>query len=212
MARPAGVRNQDFEQKKQALTDKLLTFVLSDGVDRPSFRQLAIAAETSEPTLRHYFTDRTGLIIHLLEQITERSVPLREALSQPQDSLDDAVTGYFRQMTVLTKTDGYVRVHAFGIREAMGDEGIQKFYLKKFLSAGIDSVAERLVRSKDGLTTFDEARHAAILIVSASLLRVVHQEVLKGKVHQPLDEEAYFDRVGKWLLDGLRSSKGPSGK
>ncbi|RIJ24356.1 TetR/AcrR family transcriptional regulator [Henriciella barbarensis] len=212
MARPAGVRNQDFEQKKQALTDKLLAFVLSDGVERPSFRQLAIAAETSEPTLRHYFTDRTGLIIHLMEQITERSEPLREALSQPQDSLDDAVLGYFRQMAVLTKTDAYVRVHAFAIREAMGDEGIQKFYLKKFLSAGIDAVAERIVRSKNGLATFDEARHAATLIVSTSLLRVVHQEVLKGKVHQPLDEEAYFERVGKWLLDGLRPSKGPSGK
>lgn len=212
MARPAGVRNQDFEQKKQALTDKLLSYVLSDGVDRPSFRQLAIAAETSEPTLRHYFTDRTGLIIHLLEQITERSVPLREALGQPQDSLDDAVLGYFKQMAVLTRTEAYVRVHAFGIREAIGDETIQTFYLKKFLSPGIDSVAERLVRSKGGLRTFDEARHAAILIVSTSLLRVVHQEILKGKVHQPLDEEAYFERVGKWLLDGMRPSSTPSDK
>ncbi|HIG22572.1 MAG TPA: TetR/AcrR family transcriptional regulator [Henriciella sp.] len=196
--------DQDFEQKKQALTDKLLAYVLSDGVDRPSFRQLAIAAETSEPTLRHYFKDRTGLIIHLLEQINDRSEPMRDILRQPQDNLDDAVKGYFRQMAALTRTDSYVKVHAFGIREAMADEEIQKFYLQKYLASGIDSVAERLVRSKGGVKSFDEARHAAILIVSASLLRVVHQEVLKGKVHKPLDEDIYFERVGEWLLNGLR--------
>jgi|TARA_Y100001947_G_scaffold154218_1_gene158092 AcrR family transcriptional regulator len=212
MARPAGVRNQDFEKKKQALTDKLLTFVLSDGVDRPSFRQLAIAAETSEPTLRHYFKDRTGLIVHLLNQINERSEPMREILRQPQDNLDDAVKGYFRQMASLTRTESYVKVHAFGIREAMGDEEIQKFYLQKYLSSGIDAVAERLIRSKGGPKSFDEARHAAILIVSASLLRVVHQEVLRGKVHKPLDEDVYFERVGEWLLDGLRPSKSSSGE
>ena len=212
MARPAGVRNQDFEQKKQALTDKLLNYVLSDGVDRPSFRQLAIAAETSEPTLRHYFKDRTGLIVHLLNYINKRSEPMREALRQPQDNLDDAVKGYFAQMKALTKSDAYVRVHAFGIREAMADEEIQKFYLQKFLSSGIDSVAERLVRSKGGPSSYDEARHAAILIVSASLLRVVHQEVLRGKVHKPLDSDAYFERVSGWLLDGLRPRSADSGE
>lgn len=203
MPRPAGVRNQDFAEKKQTLTDKLLNFVLQEGTDRPSFRQLAIASGVSEPTLRHYFTDRTGLIVHLLKFINHRSEPMREALKQPQDGLANAIKGYFRYMDALTHSDAYVRVHAFGIRESMSDEEVQKVYVQEFLASGIDAVAERLVRSKGGPKTFDEARHAATLIVSASLLRVLHQEVLKGKVHKPLDQDKYFERVGDWLLNGM---------
>lgn len=205
MPRPAGVRNQDFDEKKQALTDKLLDFVLQEGVDRPSFRQLAIASGVSEPTLRHYFTDRTGLIIHLLNHINEEAEPMRDALRQPQDGLEDAIKGYFSYMEVLTHSNNYVRIHAFGIRESMSDEEVQKVYLQKFMASGIDAVAERLVRSKGGPKSFDEARHAATLIVSASLLRIVHQEVLKGKVHKPLDQDKYFERVGEWLLNGMAS-------
>ena len=69
MPRPAGVRNHDFESKRTALLDTLTQFALEDNMQRPSLRQFAIAARASEPTLRHYFRDRQGLIIAILQYI-----------------------------------------------------------------------------------------------------------------------------------------------
>jgi AcrR family transcriptional regulator len=204
MARPSGVRNQDFEAKKKKLLSKLASYLLRDGVDGPSFRQLAIAAETSEPTLRHYFTNRSGLIVEVLEFIISYSEPFRDAVRQPQDSCEEAVMGYLDMTRGLSRNEQYSRAHALGIRESMADEAVQKVYLKQYVGEGIDAVAERLIRSKGGPDTFATARHAAMMLVSSALTIVIHQEVLNGKDHAPIDEDDYREKIGRWMVEGLR--------
>lgn len=85
MPRPAGARNHDFDEKRAALLDALTDFALSADLRRPSLRQFAQAMNASEPTLRHYFGDRQGLIIEILENIGRKGAPLggcRPALGQ----------------------------------------------------------------------------------------------------------------------------------
>jgi AcrR family transcriptional regulator len=57
----------------------VIHFALSGEIQRPSLRQLALAAETSEPTLRHYFTDRKGLVIAMMVELGERAQPIWRA-------------------------------------------------------------------------------------------------------------------------------------
>ena len=90
MPRPPGTRNQDFAEKKLALVQKLADFLLSDDVELPSFRQMAIAADTSEPTLRHYFGDRSGVIIAVMAHIGKLAEPFREHTRKPSDSIEEA--------------------------------------------------------------------------------------------------------------------------
>ena len=79
MPRPAGVRNHNFEAKRTALLETLTEFALQDDLRRPSLRQFALAAGASEPTLRHYFRDRQGVVIAILVRIdyeTRREDPV----------------------------------------------------------------------------------------------------------------------------------------
>ena len=71
MSRPAGARNHDFCEKRTALLDTLTDFALAAALTRPSLRQIAIAANQSEPTLRHYFGDRQGLVLEIIENIVD---------------------------------------------------------------------------------------------------------------------------------------------
>lgn len=62
MARVAGARNAQFEERRNALIEKAKERLsLQDG-QNPSFRELALAAGVSVATLRHYFGDRESLI------------------------------------------------------------------------------------------------------------------------------------------------------
>ena len=62
MARVAGARNAQFEERRNALIEKAKERLsLQDG-QSPSFRELALAAGVSVATLRHYFGDRESLI------------------------------------------------------------------------------------------------------------------------------------------------------
>lgn len=207
MPRPAGVRNQDFDEKRLALIKKLTAFLLQEDVDRPSFRQLAIAAKVSEPTLRHYFNDRSGLLVSVLNHLYKQSEQYREWLRHPQDSSEDAIKGYLSFTRQLAKSDRYLRVHALGIREGMSDPAVQKIYVEKFVSSGVEAIAERLLRSKGGPETYPEAYDAAFMLFSSSFALILHQELLNGRTFRPIDSEAYLAKVGNWMLNGLDYSQ-----
>ncbi|MEO0786583.1 MAG: hypothetical protein AAFY10_12875, partial [Pseudomonadota bacterium] len=83
MPRPAGVRNRDFADKRASLLATLTDFALNSDLRRPSLRQFAIAAEASEPTLRHYFQDRQGVVVAILECIGERGQALWNMIATP---------------------------------------------------------------------------------------------------------------------------------
>lgn len=212
MARPAGVRNQDFDQKRDALLGRLIDFLLHEEVELPSLRQMAIASDTSEPTIRHYFTDRVGVIVAALEKISEDSAPIRDQATSPSANLTEAVNEYLDFILMIRQSPRYRQTHALGLREGLNDPAIREAYIKLIVEPGIDAVASKLMKSPGGPSTFDAARSAATMVVSSSVFSVLFQDVMGGKKHFPMDLDAHFEHTRHWLLRGLVADPNGSGE
>ncbi|MEQ8557735.1 MAG: hypothetical protein RIB03_05405 [Henriciella sp.] len=203
MPRPPGTRNQDFAEKRDALIDKLTAFVLQEGVELPSFRQLAIAAETSEPTLRHYFKDRSGVIVAIMACLNEMSAFMREATRTPSGSIEESVEEYITLISNFRTNTRFIQAHMFGMRESMSDAEARKAYLDYIIEPSVDALAERLVKTKGGPTNYQSARAAAMMLMSSSQYMLIHQNLLEGAEHNPIDVDWYFGLVRNWILDGM---------
>ena len=203
MPRPAGVRNHDFERKRTALLDTLTEFALNDDLRRPSLRQFAIAANASEPTLRHYFKDRQGVVIAILEHINKRALSLWDVISTPSTSSATAVEEYFRVTQAGLTHGGFARAHAFGFVEGMADEIVGKAYLEFLLDPALAAVERKLDGTPDGPKTAEARRAAAFLMLSPILVMTLHQQLLGGKDASPLDQNQFLEQMQIWLAGGL---------
>ncbi|MEM6667558.1 MAG: hypothetical protein AAF638_14290 [Pseudomonadota bacterium] len=162
MPRPAGVRNRDFAEKRMALLDTLCDFALGSDLRRPSLRQFAMAASASEPTLRHYFKDRQGVVVAILERIGARGGPLWQTISLPAKTMATALEEYFRVSEAGMRHGGFIRAHAFGIIEGVADPVAAKAYLKNVLEPALGAVESKLAASGEGLSDHKLMRAAAL--------------------------------------------------
>jgi AcrR family transcriptional regulator len=121
MPRPAGARNHDFDEKRQALLETLTDFALQASLSRPSLRQFAIAAHQSEPTLRHYFGDRQGLVIEIIEHIASRAEDVWRRVSKPSPDPAAAIQDYLGLAEKGMAHGNFTRAHAFGLIEGFAD-------------------------------------------------------------------------------------------
>ncbi|WP_084399179.1 TetR/AcrR family transcriptional regulator [Henriciella aquimarina] len=211
MPRPSGVRNQDFAEKRQALLDKVEAYVLEKSNELPSFRQLAIAAAVSEPTLRHYFKDRSGLIIALIGHFHKKSEFMREATRQSGDGINASLEDYHRLLHSFRNETIFIEAQAFMIRESMVDPAVRKAYLEQIVEPSLDALAQRLLKTEGGPATEQTARTAAMMLLSSSMFMIVHQELLDGKEHTPIDETQYFQLIRNWMRNGLKHDPEGSG-
>lgn len=199
MPRPAGTRNHDFDEKRAALLDALTDFALSADLRRPSLRQFAMAVQQSEPTLRHYFHDRQGLVVEILETIGRRATPLWAMVATPSANPAEAFAEYFRISEAGIKLGGFTRAHAFGLIEGLADECAGKAYLEKVLEPALKAVSEKL-RGTTGAPHEETAlRAAALAALSPMLVMALHQELLGGASSAPIDAGATMGHLKGWL-------------
>jgi AcrR family transcriptional regulator len=199
MARPMGVRNHDFEEKRAALLDALTDFALSADLRRPSLRQFAIAVHASEPTLRHYFTDRQGLVIAILENIGQRGAPLWSMVSIPSASPAQAMEEYFRVSEAGMRLGSFIRAHAFGLIEGLADDAAGRAYLEKVLEPALQAISAKL-RATPGAPPQESAlRAAALATLSPLLVMSLHQELLGGRSIAPVDSSETIRHLEAWL-------------
>ena len=203
MPRPAGVRNHDFEVKRTALLDALSEFALNDDLRRPSLRQFAIAAKASEPTLRHYFKDRQGLVIAILQHIHKRAIPLWEIIATGAPTTANAVEEYFRVTEAGLTHAGFARAHAFGIIEGMADEVVGQAYLEFLLDPALKAVADKMDATPGKPETVDDRRAAAFLMLSPILVMTLHQQLLGGHDASPINTEGFLRQMQVWIASGL---------
>jgi len=203
MPRPAGVRNHNFEAKRTALLDTLTEFALSDDLRRPSLRQFALAAGASEPTLRHYFRDRQGVVMAILEHIHARGVPLWEIIKTGSPDTATAVTEYFRVTEAGLTHGGFARAHAFGIIEGMADETVGQAYLEFLLDPALEAVSQKMKATPGRPETKDERRASAFMMLSPILVMTLHQQLLGGKEASPIDTDSFMKLMQNWLASGL---------
>lgn len=199
MARTPGARNYNFDAKRAALLDSVIGFSLSGEISRPSLRQLALAAETSEPTLRHYFTDRKGLVIAMMVELGERAQPIWRKLEEPAASVEEAVTACFSHALTRMGDDIFVRMHAFGMVEGMAERDVGQAYLEYVLEPSLECVCRKLSGTPGSPRDPDEVRTAAIAIFSPVIMMCLHQHLLGGRAVAPLDDHSSVRHLSNWL-------------
>ncbi|MEM1390781.1 MAG: TetR/AcrR family transcriptional regulator [Pseudomonadota bacterium] len=203
MPRPAGVRNHDFEEKRFALLDQLTDFALNDDLRRPSLRQFAIAAGASEPTLRHYFSDRQGVVIAILNHIHDRGVALWDVIKTPSQDAASAVEEYFRVTQAGLTHGGFARAHAFGLIEGMADEVVGQAYLKALLDPALKAVQEKLEATAGDIYLGESGRAAAFMMLAPILVMTLHQQLLGGAESSPIEPDSFLNQIQNWLVSGL---------
>ena len=203
MARPSRVRNHDFEEKRAALVNGLTHFAIMAELRRPSLRQFAKSVDTSEPTLRHYFKDRRGVVVAILQNMGKIGRTYRDDLAAPSDSIANAVKNYYLVATPGAQFDLFTRAHAFGMIEGVADATAGKAYLKYMLEPALTVITEKLSATPGGPKSVLELRAAAFAILSPLIFVGIHQTLLGGDEEAPLDSQATIGLLQAWLGQAL---------
>lgn len=206
MPRPSGTRNHDFDEKRAALLNTLTRYALTADLRRPSLRQFAMAANQSEPTLRHYFGDRQGLVIEILENLRSRAMPLWIAFEEPSENVDAALDAYFALVSEGLRHGQFARAHAFGLIEGLADEMVGRAYLEKLLEPALQSLCDKLRVTPGGPSSEAGLRAAALAILSPLMLMTLHQDLLGGAKTAPIDMEAVTRILRAGLGRGLSAA------
>jgi AcrR family transcriptional regulator len=202
MPRPLGRRNPDYEEKRDRLIQDLTEYVLRTELTRPSFRQLAMAGQVAEPTLRHYFGDRETVACEILRVLGGRAEPLIKAVAQPSTSMDGAVDGYVQLSRAGVAHGAFARAHAFGLVEGVADENVGKAYLETLLEPSLQALEERLSPHMASASA-PEKRAAALMVFAPMLLAVLHQQLLGGAQATPIDLDDLFSALSRLVVNGL---------
>lgn len=199
MPRPSGARNHDFDEKRANLLDTLTEFAVATALKRPSLRQFALAARQSEPTLRHYFGDRQGLVIEIIKNIGARARIIWASVAAPASDPPAALSKYLRMTEAGLSQHGYARTHAFGLIEGLADPVVGKVYLEVLLEPSLQAFSDKLSATPGGPKDPDTLRAASLAATGPLFLLGLHQELLNGRETLPINVEPVFRHLNNWL-------------
>ena len=198
MARRAGTRNHDYDEKRRQLAGKVLAAVVRHGAT-VSLHDLARETDTSIPTLKHYFGDRSGAIAEGLRAVLGDAQRYLDELAKPgRLGLASSLRKVARDLAGAWSAFGVGRLFTTGLIAGVGDETIGPGYLDGVLEPTIRALETRLrEHAKRGDTSFEEdddfaIRSAALAFLSPVLLALIHQEGLSGKRCRPLEMDEFL--------------------
>lgn len=191
-------------QRKQDLLQILSTTAVSDREGPVSLRQFAIRAGVSEPTLRHHFGDRKGVVIAILEYFAQQAEPFLAQSAENGPDLDQSVHGYTGMAQIGFDNDVFIKAHAFALVESIHDSDVARAYLDIIIEPSLQAIEKRLSPHLSQIgQSQEEIRHAALCLYAPSLFTALHQKLLKGEEARPLDMSAFMTSLSKWLSIGL---------
>lgn len=196
-------------QSRDRKTELLLVLsemALKQATSPVSLRQFSIAAGVSEPTLRHHFTDRQGLVIAILGHLAGYAREFIARTAEPGDTLEASVRGYLDLAKEGVGNDLFARAHAFALVESMHDPVVAQAYLSLIIEPSLGAIEARLAPSldPDGGQP-DMVRDTAFFLYAPVLVAVLHQKLLRGEDTRPLDFEVFFTRLTGLLNSGAGS-------
>lgn len=199
MPRPTGSRNKGFEQKREKLLVELTDFALNSDVRYPSLRVLAQRVSVSEPTLRHYFDDRQGVIREILTDISRRGQVIWDVTAAPAESPPSAFDQYFKLSEIGMVHGGFVRTHVFGIIEGLADPEIGKVYAELILEPSLQAVEKKLRLSGGEHLSPVELRVAALSAFSPLFFISLHQDILGTQNMKSLPATEMMKTMKDWI-------------
>lgn len=195
MPRPAGARNQQYDERRNALISKARQRLGDQESPPPSFRELASAAGVSVATLRHYFPTRDELVRAVFTRSRaygERHLSTARAATAPdlEGSLRQLLAGIVRGWL-----EGQVGLlHRIGLAEGLRNPATGLDYLVEVLEPVLQAVEERLrAHIEQGHMLAADVRHAALMLLSPVILALLHQHDLGGTRCRPLAVPALID-------------------
>jgi AcrR family transcriptional regulator len=194
MARTSGSRNRDYDEKRLGLLKRLDPRLSDLSRARPSFREMAGAAGVSVPTLRHYFTDREGVVQAYLVWQGGESARYRPLVATTEDPFQQSIRKVLRGASFGLKDMGRIRTHVVGLTEGLHNERVGPSYLQATLEPLLASVEQRLtLHVARGEMRSVDLRHAAISLLAPLLLAILHQRELGGTSVRQMDVDRFIE-------------------
>lgn len=193
MARTRGSRNAGYEEARLALARRVRPVLLTEGGVRASLRELARAAGVSVATLKHYFTDRPGVLRAAMETMRIDGAPHMARASLPgAGDLEGSLRTFLERIV-----EAWRRYHVGTMQAAMLAEGLASpalgegfvdLMLEPFLQTG-----EALLRGhlEQGDLRPCDVRQASLSLLGPVWVALLHQDNLGGRGRRPLDLAAF---------------------
>lgn len=196
MARTRGSRNADYEAQRLALARKVTVALQREGGVNSSLRELAVEADTSVTTLRHYFGDREGLLRAVMESLRADAAPYLASSAQPVfGDVRRSLLNFLGSLSTAWFKYGVGKMYASTLSLGLAHGGtIGPSYVAHVLEPLLQT-GESLLRQhveRDELA-IDDVRHAALLYLSPVVLALLHQDSLTGAQCRPLDLPTFLE-------------------
>ncbi len=190
--------------RKTELLELLSHTALQQSSAPVSLRQFAIQAGVSEPTLRHHFADRQGLVIAILRHVAAEAASFLARTATPGADYAQSVRGYVDLAMEGFGNDLFARAHAFALVESIHDPIVAQAYLTHIIEPSLAAIEARLSPSldPDGMQP-DKVRDTAFFLYAPVLMAVLHQRLLRGEHVRPLDLPTFFERLTRLLTHGV---------
>lgn len=191
-------------RRQRELLDMLSAAAVADRSGPVSLRQFAIRAGVSEPTLRHFFGDRQGVVIAILHHFARQADAWLARSAEPGTGLEASVDGYLQMSLEGFDNSLFVQAHAFALVESIHDPEVARAYLSIVVEPSLQAIERRLAPgiSPDGQNP-ERVRHAALALYSTMLFAVLHQRLLRGQEARPLNMDAFFGDLVRLFGQGL---------
>lgn len=203
MGRPRGSRNPRFEERRHEIARTVMAHLARPGGAGSSLRELAAAAGVGQPTIRHYFGDRDGLLRAALDEMRTGGAPwLQVTRTMAVDlALEDSLLWFFGLFVAGWEQGVGIRMSQ-ALAVGLDDAAIGPAAVDAMLEPVLQAVEARLGihQGKGELAADAELRHAALSLVSPVLLGLLHQRSLGGAGCRPLDLQRFVaDHVARFV-------------
>lgn len=201
MPRPVGVKNPEFEHKRDALLDLIEKRLSEPDGHRAGIRALASAAGVTYPTLKHYFGDRDGIVISLLKRRAQEGAQYLARMGKTDLPFARSVREAAMFLVGAAGNHRFRALHEIGLREGLLQPSIARIYLADILEPTIMALEMRLAahierREMRPVST----RTAALAIISPLYVAMLHQNSLAGKALRPLDLAEFANELSESFL------------
>ena len=193
MARTKGSRNAGYDERRLALARKVRTALMKDDGLRTSMRSLAEVAGTSVATLKHYFDDREGVMVAVMESMRIDGAPHMARASLPASTdVRESLLLLLQRVRTAWVEFRVGRMQTSMMAEGLSTKALGPAYvdlmLEPFLQVG-EAFLRRAVDS-GALPTCD-VRQANLMLMSPVVLALMHQDSLSGASCRPLDLDTF---------------------